>query len=120
MRGGAKTRNDAIRQDPTQHQCVKNNTEPHKKFDVHNEKEIFKQARQEFLEPNIASTSTAHHTQEVPTYEIPPSLDHTKEAQPLGQVSMIKGFFQSCVRLLNNPSSVKVLQNILERCSAEV
>jgi hypothetical protein len=32
---------------------------------------------------------------------------------------MIKGFFQSCVKLLNDPSSVNVLQNMLERCSVE-
>jgi hypothetical protein len=41
-------------------------------------------------------------------------LDHTREAQPLGQVSTIKGFFQSYVKLLNDPSSIKVLQNMLE------
>jgi hypothetical protein len=56
---------------------------------------------------------------EIPTYEMPPSLDHTEETQPLGQVSTIKSFFQSCVRLLNDPSSVKTLQNMLERCSIE-
>jgi hypothetical protein len=50
---------------------------------------------------------------------MPPSLDHTKETQPLGQVSTIKGFLQSCVKLLNDPSSVKVLQNMLEICSIE-
>jgi hypothetical protein len=50
---------------------------------------------------------------------MPPSLDHTKETHPLGQVSTIKGFLQSCVNLLNDPSSVKVLQNMLERCSIE-
>jgi hypothetical protein len=32
---------------------------------------------------------------------------------------MIKGFLQSCVKLLNDPSSVKVLQNMLEICSVE-
>jgi hypothetical protein len=31
----------------------------------------------------------------------------------------VKGFLQSCVKLLNDPSSFKVLQNVLERCSAE-
>jgi hypothetical protein len=50
---------------------------------------------------------------------MPPLLNHTKETQPLGQVSTIKGFLQSCVRLLNDPSSVKVLQNMLEICSIE-
>jgi hypothetical protein len=91
--GGAKTGNDAVRQEPTQHQWVKKNVEPKKQFDAQNEKEIFKQARQEFMKPDIASTSTAQHNKEVPEYEMPPSLDHTKETQPLGQVSMIKGFF---------------------------
>jgi hypothetical protein len=51
---------------------------------------------------------------------MPPSLDHTKETQPLGQVSTIKGFLKSCVKILNDPSSVKILQNMLERCSIEV
>jgi hypothetical protein len=50
---------------------------------------------------------------------MPPSLDHTKEMQSLGQVSIIKGFLQSCVKLLNDPSSIKILQIILERCSIE-
>jgi hypothetical protein len=50
---------------------------------------------------------------------MPPSLDHTKEMQPLGQVSTIKGFFQSCVKILNDPSSIKILQSILEICSVE-
>jgi hypothetical protein len=68
----------------------------------------------------IVSTSTAQHSKEVPEYDMPPSLDHTKEMKPLGKVSMIKGFLQSCVKLLNDPSSVKVLQNMLERCSIEV
>jgi hypothetical protein len=60
------------------------------------------------------------HTQEVPTYEMPPMLYHTKEAQPLGQVCTIKGFLKSCVKLLNDPSYVKMLQNILEGYSTEV
>jgi hypothetical protein len=38
----------------------------------------------------------------------------------MGQVSTIKGFFQSCVKLLNDPSSFKVLKNMLEICSVEV
>jgi hypothetical protein len=58
MYEGAKTRPDSVRQDPTQHQWVKNNAKPHKPFDAQNEKETFKQARQEFLKPEIASTST--------------------------------------------------------------
>jgi hypothetical protein len=45
-RGGTKTRNDAVRKDLAQHQWVTMNAEPQKQFDVKNEKEIFKQARQ--------------------------------------------------------------------------
>jgi hypothetical protein len=51
---------------------------------------------------------------------MPPSLDHIEETQPLGQLSTIKGFLQSWVRLLNDPSSVRVLQNMIEICSIEV
>jgi hypothetical protein len=35
------------------------------------------------------------------------------------QVSTIKGFLKSCVKLLNDPPYVKVLQNMLEICSIE-
>ena len=37
----------------------------------------------------------------------------------MGQVSTIKGFFQSYVKVSSDPSSVKILQNILEKCSIE-
>jgi hypothetical protein len=50
---------------------------------------------------------------------MPPLLDHTKEEKPLGQVSTIKGFLQSWVKLINDPSSVKILQNMLKICSIE-
>jgi hypothetical protein len=60
------------------------------------------------------------HTQDIPTYDMPSSLDHTNEAQPLGQVSTIKDSLQSYVKLLNDPSSFKVLQNMLEICSTYV
>jgi hypothetical protein len=50
---------------------------------------------------------------------MPPSLDHTNGMQPKGKVSKIKGFLQSCVKVLSDPSSVKILQNILEKCSSE-
>jgi hypothetical protein len=52
-------------------------------------------------------------------YEMPSSMDHTSEAQPLEQVINIRTFLQSCVKLLNDPSSVKILKNILERCNTE-
>jgi hypothetical protein len=98
---------------------VKKNAEPRKHFDAQKEKEIFKQARQEFQKDDIASTSTTQQSKEAPEYEMPPLLDHTNEMQPMGQVSIIKGFLQSCVKVLNDPSTVKILQNILEICSIE-
>ena len=61
-----------------------------------------------------------HRSKEALEYEMPPLLDHTKEMHPLGQVSTIKGFLQSCVKLLNDPSSIKILQSMLERCSIEI
>jgi hypothetical protein len=67
----------------------------------------------------MASTSIAQQKKEAPKYEMPPLLDHTNEMQPMGQVNIIKGFLQSCVKVLNDPSSVKILQNILEKCSIE-
>jgi hypothetical protein len=51
---------------------------------------------------------------------MPLVLDHTNEMQPMGQVSTIKVFLQSCVKVLNDPSSMKILQNILEICSMEM
>jgi hypothetical protein len=99
---------------------VKKNVEPQKQFDAQNKKELLKQAKQEFLKPDIAYTSIVHHAQDVPTYELPSSLDHTNESHPLGQVSAINDFLQSCVKLLNDPSSIKVLQNMLEICNKDV
>jgi hypothetical protein len=99
---------------------VKKNIKPHKKFDAKKENDTFKEARQELLKQYVASTSFSQHTQNVPMYEIPSSMDNTNEAQPLGKVSSIKTFLQSCVKLLNDTSSVKFLKNILEICNTEV
>jgi hypothetical protein len=49
-----------------------------------------------------------------------PSLDHTNRMQPLRQLSTIKDFLQSCVKVLSDPSFVKILQNILEKCSSDM
>jgi hypothetical protein len=40
-------------------------------------------------------------------------MDHTSKGQPSEQVSNLKNFLQYCVKLLNDPSSIKVLQNLL-------
>jgi hypothetical protein len=48
------------------------------------------------------------------------SLDHTSRIQPKEQVSTIKEFLQSCIKMFSDPSFVKILQNILEKCSNEM
>jgi hypothetical protein len=53
-------------------------------------------------------------------YKMPYSMDHTNKGQPLEKVSNINIFLQSSDKLLNDPSSIKVLQNLLERCNIEV
>jgi hypothetical protein len=98
---------------------VKKNIEPRKQFDAQKEKEIFKQARQEFHKEGIATTSTTQQSKEEPEYKMPSLLDHTNEIHSMGQVSTIKGFLQSCVKVLSDPSLVKILQNILEKCSVK-
>jgi hypothetical protein len=67
------------------------------------------------VKPNISLTSTVQFNKEVPAYDMPPLLDHTKEAKSQGQVCIIKGFLQYFVKLLNDPSYVKVLKNMLEK-----
>jgi hypothetical protein len=71
------------------------------------------------VKQNLVFTSAVQQTQNSPKYEIPFSMDHTSKGQPLEQVSTIKTFLQSYVKLLNDPSSVKVLQNMIERCNKE-
>ena len=66
------------------------------------------------------STSVAQQTQDPPMYEMPFSMNHTSKGQPFEQVSTIKNFLQSYVKLLNDPSFIKVLQNMLEKCNIEV
>jgi hypothetical protein len=59
-------------------------------------------------------------THNPPIYEIPFLMDHTNKEQPLEKVSTINTFLQSHVKLLNDPSYFKVLQNMLEICNTEV
>jgi hypothetical protein len=63
---------------------------------------------------------TTQQIKEAPEYEMSPLLDHTNGMQPKGEVITIKGFFQSCVKVLSDPSSMKILQNILEKCSSKM
>jgi hypothetical protein len=96
---------------------VKKNIDPPKWFDARKEKETFKEAKKEFIQQNCASTSTMQHTQDVPTYEIPSTMDHNSEVHPGDHVSNILTFLQSCVQLFKDPSSITILQNLLDRCN---
>jgi hypothetical protein len=60
----------------------------------------------------MASTSTMQQIKEATKYDMPLLLDHTNEMQPMAQVSKIKGFLKSCVKVVNDPSSIKIFQNI--------
>jgi hypothetical protein len=51
---------------------------------------------------------------------MPLSMDNTSEVLPIVQVSTIKTFLQSCVKILNDPSSIKFLQNMFEKCNTKV
>jgi hypothetical protein len=62
---------------------VKKNIEPQKQFDARKEKETFKEGRQEFIKKNVVYTSVAQQNHKLPMYEMPSSMDHTSEAQPV-------------------------------------
>jgi hypothetical protein len=49
-----------------------------------------------------------------------PSLDDTNGMLPKGKVSTIKDFLQSCIKMLSDPSSMKISQNTLEKCRSEM
>jgi hypothetical protein len=80
-RGGAKTGEDASKKYQDQYQSVRKNTSPEQKFDVCKEKEIFKEARQEILKENIASTSGTRPVYEISVYNMPSLFDHTNKEQ---------------------------------------
>ena len=66
------------------------------------------------------STSIMQQPKNPPIYGMPFSMDHTNKEQPLEKVSTIKTFLQSYFNLLHDPSSINILQNLLETCNIEV
>jgi hypothetical protein len=46
---------------------------------------------------------------------MPPLFDQTNKDQPSEQVSNLKNFLGSCVKLLNDKISLQVLQSLLEK-----
>jgi hypothetical protein len=47
-------------------------------------------------------------------------MDHTNETQVEEKVSTIKTFLQTCVKLLNDQSSIKIFKNNLKICNTKV
>jgi hypothetical protein len=117
-RGGAKIGEDAAKKDQDQYQWVRKNTTIEYKFDAHKEKEIFKEARKDILKENIMSTSGKKPEDEIPVYGMPSLFDQTNQEQSLEQVSNLRIFLGSCVKLLNDKNSLQVLQNLLEKCNS--
>ena len=60
---------------------------PEQKFDARNEKEIFKEAKQDILKENIVSTSGMKPIDEISVYDIPSLFDQTNQEYSLEQVS---------------------------------
>jgi hypothetical protein len=89
---------------------------PEKNFDVHKEKEIFKEDRQEILKEKNVSTLGTNPIDEIPVYDMPPFFYQTNKEQPSEQLSNLRNFLGSCVKLLNDINSLQIFQNQLEKC----
>jgi len=55
---------------------------------------------------------------EVLVYEMPPLFDHTKKEPPSNQLSNLRNFLGSCVKLLNDKNYLQVLQSLSEKCNS--
>jgi hypothetical protein len=66
MHGGAKTGDDAVKQDPVQHQWVKKNIEPPNSLMQERRRKPSRRKDKSLSSKNVASTSTMQHTQECP------------------------------------------------------
>jgi hypothetical protein len=78
-RGGTKTGEYAKNRNQDHHQWVRKNTTPQQHFDACKEKETFKEARQEILKDNIASTLGTKLGDDVPVYDMPHLFDRPTE-----------------------------------------
>jgi hypothetical protein len=82
---------------------------------VRKEKETLKEARQEILKENIASTSGTKPVDDAPVYDMPHLFDQTSRDQTSEKVSNLINFLGSCVKLLNDKTSLQVLHSLLEK-----
>jgi hypothetical protein len=51
-------------------------------------------------------------------YDMPSLFDQTNQEQSSEQVSNLRNFLRSCVKLLNDKNSLQVLHNLLEKCNS--
>jgi hypothetical protein len=62
------------------------------------------------------SASRTKPVDEIPVYEMPPLFYQTIKEKPSEQVSNLRNFLGSCVKLLNDRNSLQILQSLLEKC----
>jgi hypothetical protein len=65
------------------------------------------------------STSNAHPGYDVILYDMPHPYDHTREYHPSQKVSNLRNFLVSCLKLLNDQTSIQASQSLLEKCNSE-
>jgi hypothetical protein len=64
------------------------------------------------------STSGTKRGDDVVVYDMPHMFEQTSRDHPSKQVSNLRNFLGSCVKLLNDKNSLEVLQSLLEKCSS--
>ena len=64
------------------------------------------------------STSGMKPVDEVLFKDTPSLFYHTNQEQYSEQLSNLRNFFGSCVKLLSDKNSLQVLQNLLEKCNS--
>jgi hypothetical protein len=69
------------------------------------------------LKENIASTSSTNPGYDVQVYDMPHLFDDTNRDQSSEQVSNLRHFLGSCLKLLNDKSYIQMLQGLLEKCN---
>jgi hypothetical protein len=114
-RGGAKIGVYASKKDQDQYQWVRKSITTKHKFYVRKKNETFKEARQDILKENIASTSGTNPGDDIPVYDMPLLFYQNNKENPSEELSNLKNVLVSCVKLLNDKTSLQVLQSLLEK-----
>jgi hypothetical protein len=70
------------------------------------------------LQENISSTSDTNLGGDVPVYDMPHLFDDTSIYQSLEYISNPRKFLVSFLNLLNDKTSIQMLQRLLEKCNS--